>query len=512
LVFRRVLFLLGAALLVSTLLPQTAQAEQVTEAEARQVAENWLKEVVSERGSWGDSDRAELQAVEPLQKDGRLLAYIFPVDPIGCIAVSPLRELAPIRAYSVTSGLDPQKNPGGVAMFSVWQEVVQKAIEAQLGRAIDPADDLRSLIPVRFDDSWAPLLDPTFHPMPREDKSGSRSAGIDYQEGESLLEQISWSQEPPYNDQCPGDVCEWPGYGYYNDNYYVGCVATAGAMISRYWNWPLTGTGSGYDMGYDWRNMAEQYDCDGSGNAYARWNGNWYYATQEEVDAVALISHKMGTAVSMDYGCDGSSAFTIDLADEMPSHFRYHSLATHADREDYAYMEWISLLMGEFNNNRPVAYKIPGHAIVLDGWDEDLGTYYLHIVYGWNGSWDGWFTLGEIHEGGSANEQTVVYKLLPESCIGLPQAYYELPAYPYRYLERDLSTPDTEFAAGHNFQVRKPGFLATGATGPNYSLRFNGAPGLETVFYLQGDPEHKTRIRIKDGAMEFKLGGQMAIY
>ena len=70
---------------------------------------------------------------------------------------------------------------------------------------------------------------------------------MDYQEGDSLLGEITWYQDPPYNQQCPWYGCGWgipDSSEHYNENAYVGCVATAGAMVLHYWNWPPYGAGT----------------------------------------------------------------------------------------------------------------------------------------------------------------------------------------------------------------------------------------------------------------------------
>ena len=58
-----------------------------------------------------------------------------------------------------------------------------------------------------------------------------------YTEGDVLLTS-HWSQGHPYNSTCPGpwalDDCTAVRCS-------VGCVATAGAQIMRYWNWPPSG-------------------------------------------------------------------------------------------------------------------------------------------------------------------------------------------------------------------------------------------------------------------------------
>jgi len=390
-------------------------------------------------------------------------------------------------------------------------------VEAALGRAIRPDDDFRAIIGMDFEEAWTIYLDPGFDPSRFAEPPRTRATGIDYQEGDMLLS-TTWGQEPSYNDMCPEDNCFWPDYDYFNERTCVGCVATAGAQICRYYSWPPTGTGSGYDHAYDWPNMPEMFQYISAQGAFnARAEGSWVSATQDNFDAVALISRKVGVGVNMNYGCYGSAAWTDDLAWVMPGYFRYYDNASVVYRPDHSYSEYIQRLVVQFELNQPVAYETPGHAIVADGYDEVTGSYYIHIVYGHNGSSnDGWWGIGSIPGGGSTDDHYFVGSLVPENFVyEEASGYYGVPTYPYRYFSRDLHVHDLdlEFAPGHTLQVLRPGLLIeTQDTGSGTTLQFHGTPGLETVFYQEGDPASKTRIRISDAMMKFHEGGQIVIH
>ena len=75
-----------------------ARAEITTIDEARMVAENQVRLVIAERGSWGGHADAEVVSIEPFRRDEQLIGYVCHIAPVGYILVSPLRELAPIRA------------------------------------------------------------------------------------------------------------------------------------------------------------------------------------------------------------------------------------------------------------------------------------------------------------------------------------------------------------------------------------------------------------------------------
>jgi hypothetical protein len=509
----------GLALILGLI--SATHAREVTLEEARRVAENQVAAVTGERGAWGQHEGATLGGVTRWMEEERFLGYLFAVEPTGFILVNPLRELAPVRIFSWSGPLDPEQQRGLTDVVRTFQQNALAAVEKELGRRPDPDEDLSHLMPRSFEPVWQRLLDPDFQPPPRQ-RRDVPGAGINYQEGEILLE-TTWSQEPPYNDMCPDHNCQWEGYGYYNNNCYTGCVATAGAQICRYWNWPPEGTGGpGYDVTYDWPNMGECYRWnDQAQTMVVLWDGNWRPATQAEIDAVALIMRKVGVGVNTEYHCDVSLAETDDLVWALPDYFRYSSFGIGVnERFDLGDEDFIQRILDNLNNNRPVVYKITksnfdGHAFVVDGWDEVEGVYYFHLRYGWNGSNDGWFTIDGIPNSDLWYYEYIVSGIRPSGSIGgVMIGEYDPPAYPYRYFDKDASGMTADFRPGHIFQVLRSG-LKIRSVSPDTvvgTVRFSGAPGAETSFFLEGDSVEKTRIRLYDGTIEFLPDGEMVIY
>jgi len=512
-----------ALLLIAIGLSAVAHAELVPIGEAQRVADNFVQMMIVKKGVWAGTTDARTGSMVPLTRGDRLLAYVYPVEPMGYVVVAAYWEMEPIRAFSTRSNLDPDDDTGLTDAIRVLQEEVLNAAEGFLGHSLESSDDFHALMEVDARSMWAMYLAPAFNPEGYREPPSPPRLGVDYQEGETLLE-TTWSQGPPYNDQCPDLGCNWDlgdgweeGYEHYNENAWAGCVATAGAQICRYYNWPPRGTGSGYEHPYDWANMPEQmtYYADWQSMA-SRWNGVWRTATAAEVDAIALISRKVGVGVNMSYGCDGSGAFTEDLAWALPGYFRFDENASVVFRPDWTYSQYIGRMMVQLDLNRPMAYKIPGHAIVVDGYDEIEGSYLFHVVYGHNGSDDGWFGIGSIPGGGSTDDHHFVRGLLPENYVqpdasGVHGAY----PFPYRYFVQDfyLQDLDLEFSVGNSLQVLGPGLLIENTdTGTGAELTFTGMPLMETVFFLEGNPAEKTRIVIHDGQLKIHEGGQMVIH
>ncbi len=493
-----------------------ARAEMATAEEARLAAENYVAMVSEKHGSWGDDVTARVTSIEPLMRGDRQLGYVCAVEPVGYVVLGLYKDLAPVRLSSSRSNLDPRSEEGLAAFIKDVLVSLYDHLADQVGHPLGAEDDLGGLLVRDFSSVWAELTDPAFDATRYRDVRDARSAGMDYQEGETLLD-ITWDQDPPYNDHCPDRGCSWPSHGYYNTNAVTGCVATAGAMILKYYNWPPGGAGTPYNDGYDWWYMGESYRYNGATSQMeVRIDGQWRAATSEEIYAVAQVSSHVGIAVDMDYGCDGSSAVTADLEGAFQGPFRMDDECDVWYQEGHSYNQRWEMLKREFNANRPVAHRIPGHAIVSDGWRvHDVGgvpTDQVHVVYGHNGSNDGWWALTEV-PGSSPGEDYFVREIWPEYSIHTTLAENYASQNAYRYFNRDASGPRSNFEAGQRVQVLKSGFLLSNTgTAPGDEIVFNGEPYHDLLVFIDGDPLGEPRIKVLDGQVKVLAGGQIAVY
>jgi len=204
-----------------------------------------------------------------------------------------------------------------------------------------------------------------------------------------------WNQDSPYNYYAP-EAGNGPG-----GRCYAGCVATAMSQVMKYWDHPAQGSGShsyycqGYGMQsadfgeavYDWEHMPD------------RLSG----ASQQEIEAVALLMYHCGVAVEMQFSPTGSGANSWDVPYAIERYFSYSSHATLEMRDMYTLKDWQDMLKESFDIGWPVYYSgfsnSGGHAFVCDGYDDsDL----FHFNWGWGGSSDGWFVIDEIDYSGWA--------------------------------------------------------------------------------------------------------------
>ena len=229
----------------------------------------------------------------------------------------------------------------------------------------------------------------------------------------------TWGQDAPYNNMCPPIS---------SVNALTGCVATAMAQVMKYYEYPPQGIGStpAYQTSdnlyvpsvnvaavtYDWENMLDSYPFPSSGSIMQR-------------NAVAQLMYHCGVSVQMDYGLDGSSASTRNVAVALLDYFDYDPSISYKQREYYSSMEWDDFLRQQLDAGMPVIYSgrnsNSGHSFICDGYRDD-GTF--HFNWGWNGSRDGYFITTALNpgSGGSGsgagtynNDQYILINIKPFS-------------------------------------------------------------------------------------------------
>ncbi len=237
----------------------------------------------------------------------------------------------------------------------------------------------------------------------------------------SYLVETKWNQNYPYNYCCP--VAEdGPG-----GHVYAGCVATAGAQLMRYWNFPAQGTGSHTytpednpqygpitvnfgEATYDWDNMPLTIN---SSSPIA------------QIEAIGQLIYHVGVSVDMNYRPTSSGAVTGRLCEVMPQHFYYTNQMLNLYRETYTREEYLDLIYRSVDMSWPMVHRGGGHAYVLDGYNE-AGM--VHFNWGWSGSDDGWFDI-DNHD--YVDGESVIYNYVPaEIYAATPNAPMDLTVTP----------------------------------------------------------------------------------
>lgn len=234
-----------------------------------------------------------------------------------------------------------------------------------------------------------------------------------------------WNQEAPYNNYAP--VIEGTKAA-------TGCVATAMAIVMKYYEWPPKGIGTlpdysykggfsnskieieGHDLGheYQWDNMLMEYV-----------QGEY---SEVEADAVAQLMYDCGVMMKMMYNSDGygsSGAYSEDIVPNMLKYMQYDLGANHQRSDWYKASRWIEMLKAEIDAKRPVIYggsndRSEGHQFVFDGYTD---ANFFSVNWGWGGLCDGYYLLSALEPseqgvggnsgGGFIKNQSAVFGLQP---------------------------------------------------------------------------------------------------
>jgi hypothetical protein len=464
------------ALLVAVGLTMPTRADRASIDEALTVANNWINLIIQKKGSWGDANTAYVEDIQEFKRGQRTLGYFCHVKPVGHIVLSLHKQLAPVKAYSATCNLDPESEVGIAELLKDCMERIHNRINEWATRMnASPDKVMADILEINYRGSWDGL---NVDVVSFQQELDSEVEPMNYQSGQVLLTS-SWHQGDPYNRTCPappgGDDCTAA-------HCLVGCVATAGAQIMRYWNWPPYGVDPPYDDYYDWANMPDRATANSS---------------TAENNAVAELCREVGQAVEMDYcGGDGcqSGAYTYDMNDVYKDHYRYSTACARQNREDYTPANWFSLIQSELNANRPLQYRILGHSIVCDGWQIVGIPKQYHMNYGWDNFRNTWYTLDGLYQPsyGDPDDEYLLENIYPDKSLhsSISGTYPRDASFYYRYFNVDATGTSTTFDGGQYLQFL-PGITVSCTGG---SIRFNGSASYITRLFSRGDRTKGARL------------------
>ncbi len=316
--------------------------------------------------------------------------YIFNYEGGGFAIISGDRRVMPILAFSDQSEFrtDAESYPSAIVAWLEGAHLeVQEARQKNIQQTplVKAAWDTFEKTYGKQANARTEYEDDGPVPDPRCSYDGELIWNSTYTVGPLL--QTTWSQGVGYNDLLSNMSCS----GYSNGRPPTGCVATATAQIMRYHSHPNS---------YSWGSMNNT-----SGST-----------------ATALLMKDIGTAVSMDYDCDGSSAQTSDAASALTGTFGYSTAS-------YGNYDYNTVRSEVKNFNRPVILRggrnsgwwifgvyADGHAWVCDGTRETeywrcyqdggnlystpyIGYLYLHMNWGWGGSYNGFYAFNNFNPG-----------------------------------------------------------------------------------------------------------------
>ncbi|MCD4833039.1 MAG: C10 family peptidase [Bacteroidales bacterium] len=332
-------------------------SDPINEKEAKQIAENFYN-AFAPSSKTGSSVNKSI--TETYQKTESF--YIFGFDKGGFVIISADDNAVPILGYSFTSPIEEKLGPNIRYLFDCYNKEIADIKTLKIQDADIKAD-------------WEKL------------RSAKLTGEI---KAAGPLLTTTWGQGTYYNDYCPSSSV-------------TGCVATAMSQIMNYNEWPASGNGwhkyipkDHPEYGilyvdfasevYDWANMTDAL----SGSS-----------SSTEIEAVATLNYHAGVAVNMNYSPSSSGASTKDVLFALTLYFKYDPTTVELVTYDAGQAtEYLNKIKTEIDNNRPIYYDghgaDGGHAWVCDGYDDSDN---VHINWGWDGSYDGYFLLSDMTPG-----------------------------------------------------------------------------------------------------------------
>ena len=312
--------------------------------------------------------------------DGQANLYIFNVEGGGFVMVSASKKVQPVLAYSTEHGYD------GEIPETAWYFI------NNYSKNIDYCEEFDVLMDEEVENEWKSMENNEL-PVKKDAKSVAP------------LTQTLWDQSYPYNYYAPECDNYWNGY-----HCYAGCVACAMSQIMKYWDHPMHGHGSHTYVHNTYGVQSANFGAT---------DYNWSimpvslgYQIDDAALAVALLMYHCGVSVDMNFGPNGSGAFSKDVETAMRQYFGYCA-ASYRERSQYTENEWITLLESELNKSQPVYFSGNsdsggGHAIVCDGYDSND---YFSFNLGWSGSGNGYYSINDV--AGYHNNEAIVMNIKP---------------------------------------------------------------------------------------------------
>ncbi len=350
----RVMKKLFFCLLIAICVIDCVRSAPVDPGIARLVAKNMYYEKVNIHQKVDYNDIQISDEFKILQ-DNITLYYVFNVSgQKGWVTVSADNATIPVLSYSFEGAYGASDAPEN---FVYWMSEYRRIMLAVINAGVPQSPEAADL--------WAYYTQNDFQLA----KSNSSVA--------PLLGSIAWGQGCYYNELCPADTNGYCGHTL------TGCLATAMAMIMKYHEFPLHGTGSKSFNSATYGLLSANF-----ANATYNWDAMPDTAISSNPNIAQLMSH-CGVAVQMNYSIYGSGSYVIDAEAAFKSYFSYKSLHTY--KSAYTDADWKALIIDNLDKKQPILYagqsSNGGHAFVLDGYQGSNYDYY-HFNWGWDGAYN----------------------------------------------------------------------------------------------------------------------------
>lgn len=319
-----------------------------------------------------------IKSVDEIKHGGQTTSYLFSLQPIGFIIISGDDTVEPLLGYSFDS--EPAKQSEWPEHLSFWMDNTNQKI---LHRAND--------ISAQRNKAW--------------DKEAFSTLKSAQQITVSPILNVRWDQGRNWNMFCPEDE-KGPG-----GRTWVGCVAVSMAQAMSVYGYPEKGKGKASYIHSTYGTQTvdfekqEPYSWDSMPSASANEHN-------------ARLLYHAAVTVNMDFGPDGSGAYSRTAASALKAYFNYSKTTDYQSRVDND-DEWKKMLNENLEKGYPLIYHgdgdngQSGHAWNIDGVDIQ-GMY--HVNWGWSGSMNGYFNINNLAPGSNdfTKNQGAIFGIKPK--------------------------------------------------------------------------------------------------
>jgi hypothetical protein len=384
------------ALCLAAFCPRPVFAAAITPGQARDAVGRWLAREAAPLGA--ALGRAVRDSTAHTNAVGDVVFHVVRLAGGGFVVTSADDGVAPVVAFSESDDLTASgRNPLWALLTRDLprRQAAARARARPLGLAPEAGSS---------EAAWAALLAPGAAPLGLASVSDVRVAPF---------VASKWDQETVYYPNDP------TLYNYYTpNNWPCGCVATAGAQLMRYHQWPQASV------------TPATYPCTVNGVAQnlTMQGGVYNWAdmplvpkdirttiTLAQRQAIGKLTSDVGIAACMQYDADGSGTYSSLLHFRLTDRFGYASSRIIIDGS-LGYLE--EAVLTNLDAGFPVGIGISGnggHFVVGDGYGYESGTLYVHLNMGWSGNNDAWYNLPTVDDTyyGFDVVDDIVYNIFP---------------------------------------------------------------------------------------------------
>lgn len=379
-------------ILVFTFFFSALFADEISPNQARDLAANFYR-------IQNGLPSSQITLIEEQTYQGRAVIYTFQINQNdGYIIVSGDDQAYPILGYALKGQYVVENQ---APQFSSWIEKYYNEIVSIINADVEPTSEIIS--------AWEKFTN-------EETQNHALRSSV------GPLVNLGWDQSPNYNADCPFDP-------QYNDRTVTGCVATAMAMIMKFWEYPAQGSGFHSFNSQNYGTLSANF-----GNTSYDWSAMPAQLTSANAE-LAKLMYQCGVSVEMSYGVGqtgGSAAYVVNAASPIlhcseyayKTYFGYDASSVSGIlRQNYSDQQWVNLMKTELDEGRPMQYagigSGGGHTWVCDGYDNnDM----FHMNWGWSNQNDGYFFLNSLNpsnlgtgggSGGFNSTQQVIVGIKP---------------------------------------------------------------------------------------------------